>query len=492
MGVAFTMKDSAYDLVVIGAGPAGEKGAITAAIFGKRVAIVEKEAQVGGAVANTGTLPSKTLRETALALSGMQARELHGVDLSLRREATVADLMHHEKQVTAQERHRILQYLSHAGVVLYHGSASFVDPHRVRVASSAGDQILRGEKILIATGSAPQRPPEFSFEDARICDSDEILHLHKLPEKLAVVGGGVIGSEYACTFAALGVETHLVDGRDRLLPFLDAEVSSALAEAMQKLGIRFHWKERVTACEAPTGGGEVTLRLTSGGTIVVDTVLVAAGRVSSTAGLGLEEAGVAVGERGLIVVDRNYQTNVPHIYAAGDVIGFPALAATGMEQARVAMSHAFDLGFKPEVSPLLPNGIYTIPEVSMVGETEESAKEKGIECVVGKAVYRENARGAIMGDRHGFLKLLFRRDDMRLLGVHAIGEQASELVHVGLVAMLAGARWELFNRVCFNYPTLGLLYQRAAYDAALRLGGVPGSVGSEPSAPSGSPRDPTR
>jgi len=468
------MDERSFDLVVIGAGPAGEKGAMTAAVFGKSVAIVEKEAQVGGAVANTGTLPSKTLRETALALSGWKARQLHGVDLSLRREATVADLMHHEKQVAARERQRILQYLSGAGVVLYHGSASFVDPHTLRVASPSGEQILRAGKILIATGSAPLRPAEFAFEDERLCDSDEILHLRRLPERLVVVGGGVIGSEYACTFAALGVRVHLVDGRDRLLPFLDAEVASTLADSMGKLGIQFHWKERVVACEAPPGGGEVTLRLSSGDSLAADTVLVAAGRVSRTADLNLEAAGVTVGKRGLIPVDGNYRTNVEHIYAAGDVIGFPALAATGMEQARVAMSHAFDLDFKPAISSLLPNGIYTIPEVSMVGETEESAKEKGIACVVGKALYRENARGVIVGDRSGFLKLLFRRDNMRLLGVHAIGEQASELVHVGLVAMLGDASWELFNRICFNYPTLGLLYQRAAYDAALRLGGVPG------------------
>jgi NAD(P) transhydrogenase len=484
-----TMGEDSFDLVVIGAGPAGEKGAVTAAVFGKRVAIVEKEAQVGGAVANTGTLPSKTLRETALALSGWKARRLHGVDLSLRREATVADLMHHEKQVAAQERQRILQYLSNAGVVLHHGSASFLDSHTLRVTSPAGERVLRAEKVLIATGSAPQRPPEFSFEDPRICDSDEILHLKCLPQRLAVVGGGVIGSEYACTFAALGVQVHLVDGRDQLLPFLDAEVSTALADSMQKLGIQFHWKERVVACEAPRGGGEVTLRLTSGGALAVDTVLVAAGRVSRTADLQLEAAGVTVGKRGLIPVDKNYQTNVPHIYAAGDVIGFPALAATGMEQARVAMSHAFDLGFKAEVSPMLPNGIYTIPEVSMVGESEESAKEKGIECVVGKALYRENARGVIVGDRSGFLKLLFRRDDMRLVGVHAIGEQASELVHVGLVAMLSGATWELFNRICFNYPTLGLLYQRATYDAAFRRAEEAGLV--KPLPPTGGSPKPT-
>ena len=469
------MKAAAFDLVVIGGGLTGEKGAITAAVFGKTVAVVEKEEQVGGAVANTGTLPSKTLRETALALSGIKARELYGVDLSLRREVTIADLMRHEKQVAALERARMLDNFARAGVRLFHGTASFVEPHVVKVAARQGETWLRGEKILIATGSSPLQPPEFPFADPRICDSDEILRLTHLPKTMVVVGGGVIGSEYACTFAALGVKLHLVDGRDSLLPFLDAEVSQTLQASMEQLGIRFHWKERVEKCEAPAGKGPVTLRLTSGASLEADTILVAAGRSSNTQDLALDNAGVAQGKRGLVTVDRNYQTSVSHIYAAGDVIGFPALAATGMEQARVAMSHAFDLGFKPEIAPILPTGIYTIPEVSMAGETEASLREKGVDYVPGKALYRENARGAIVGDVHGFLKLIFSRSDFRLLGVHAIGEQASELVHVGVTAMLVDARWELFNRICFNYPTLGLLYQRAAYDAAFRMGGVPGS-----------------
>jgi NAD(P) transhydrogenase len=231
-------------------------------------------------------------------------------------------------------------------------------------------------------------------------------------------------------------------------------------------GIVFHWNERVAVRDAPAGGGDVTLRLSSGATLSADTVLVAAGRTSNTESLGLEAAGVTVGKRGLIPVDAQYRTNVPHIYAAGDVIGAPALAATGVEQARVAMSHAFDLGFKSEVAPILPYGIYTIPEVSMAGETEASLREKKVDYLVGKALYRENARGQIIGDRAGFLKLLFRRGDLKLVGIHVIGEHASELIHVGLAALLMDAGWDLFNRICFNYPTLGVLYQRAAYDAA--------------------------
>jgi len=468
------MEPEFFDLVVIGAGPAGEKGANTAAIFGKRVAIIEKGRDVGGAVANTGTLPSKTLRETALALSGLKARNLYGVDLSLRREATTADFMYHERRVTANERARIMRNLRTLNIELYQGTASFVDSHTIRVSNdsevgqdaSASEILLRAEKILIATGSSPYRPPEFAFEDNRIHDSDEILTLNRLPKTLAVVGAGVIGSEYACTFAALGTKVDIIDGRDALLPFLDVEVSNALLAAMQNLGIIFHWKERVT-CEAPPEG-QLILTFTSGKTLKTDGVLIAAGRSSNTADLNLSAAGITAGKRGLLTVNANFQTEVPNIYAAGDVIGFPALAATGMEQARVAMCHACDKPYKTEITNVLPTGIYTIPEVSTVGETEESLKSKGIDYVVGRAGYDQNARGQIIGDRTGFLKLLFNSSDMKVLGVHVIGEHASELLHIGLMAMLTGSSVELFNRACFNYPTLGDLYKVAAYDAMIK------------------------
>ncbi|HTG17101.1 MAG TPA: Si-specific NAD(P)(+) transhydrogenase [Blastocatellia bacterium] len=468
------MEPEFFDLVVIGAGPAGEKGANTAAIFGKRVAIIEKAREVGGAVANTGTLPSKTLRETALALSGLKARNLYGVDLSLRREATVADFMHHEQSVAARERARIMHTLLTLNIQLYQGTASFVDSHTIRVSNdgevgpdaSASEKLLRAEKILIATGSSPFRPPEFAFEDDRIHDSDEILTLDRLPKTLAVVGAGVIGSEYACTFAALGTKVDIIDGRDSLLPFLDVEVSNALLAAMQNLGILFHWKERVT-CEAPPEG-QLILTLSSGKTLKTDGVLIAAGRSSNTEDLNLDAAGITAGKRGLLTVNANFQTEVPNIYAAGDVIGFPALAATGMEQARVAMCHACDKPYKTEIANVLPTGIYTIPEISTVGETEESLKTKGVEYVVGRARYDQNARGQIIGDQTGFLKLLFNASDMKVLGVHVIGEHATELLHVGLMAMLTGSGVELFNQACFNYPTLGDLYKYAAYDAMVK------------------------
>jgi len=286
----------------------------------------------------------------------------------------------------------------------------------------------------------------------------------------------VIGAEYACTFAALGVETHLVDGRDTLMPFLDAEISGALAGAMAANGVRFHWKERVTACDASRPDA-VVLTLSSGETLACDGVLVCAGRSSNTADLNLAAAGIAPGKRGLVSVNAHYQSEVPHIYAAGDVVGPPALAATGIEQARVAVSHAFDSAFKADLASLLPTGIYTIPEASMVGETESSLREKGVEFVAGRARYADLPRGEIIGDETGFLKLLFRREDMRLVGVHVIGEQATEVIHIGLIAMLAETGADLFNRACFNYPTLGDLYKYATYDA-LSAATSPVSIGT--------------
>jgi NAD(P) transhydrogenase len=457
-----------FDLVVIGGGPAGICGANTAGVFGKRVALVEKLREVGGAGINTGTLPSKTLRETALALSGLRARKLFGVDLSLRREATVADFMRHKDNVAAQERRHREEQLRTNKVETFHGAASFFDPNTIRVAP---DTLLRGEKILIATGSSPVRPPEFPFEHPRVHDSDEILEIGVLPKTLAVVGAGVIGAEYACTFAALGVEVHLIDGRDSLLGFLDREISQTIERAMTATGVRFIWREKVTHCHAPLSG-DLALTLTSGATLAVNDVLVAAGRQSNTFDLNLAAAGLTPGKRGLINVDARGRTEVRHIFAAGDVIGAPALAATGMEQARLAACVAFDIQLKEAAAPILPTGIYTIPEASMAGQTEESLKEKNIPYVVGRARYADNPRGQIIGDEVGLLKLIFRPEDMRLLGVHVVGEQATELVHIGLIAMLAGVGASVFNRACFNYPTLRDLYKLASYEALLKRDGL--------------------
>jgi NAD(P) transhydrogenase len=461
---------NSYDLVVIGGGPAGWSGANAAAAFGKRVALIEREATIGGAGFNTGTLPSKALRESALLLSGWRARKLLGIDVTLDRKATMADLAYHAAQVRKALVGETQARMQSLGVTVMQGAGSFVDAHTVRVAD-AEDRVatLRADIVLVATGSSPARPAGFPFDNPRVHESNQLLEITTLPGSLAVVGAGVIGAEYAGTFAALGVEVHLIDGRDTLLPFLDTDVSTAIAAGMQRNGVRFHWRERVTSCEADETSG-VRLTLASGRQIRVTDVLIAAGRVSNTADLNLTAAGLTAQERGLIEVNEVYQTAVPHIYAAGDVVGPPALAGTSMEQARIAVSHAFDL-LKKELAPLLPVGIYTIPEASMIGKTETQVRKAGVPYVVGRASYAHNARGRLIGDEAGFLKLIFRRDDLRLLGVHVVGEQATEAIHIGLMAMLAGADADLFNRACFNYPTLGDLYKLATYEALLKREG---------------------
>ncbi len=459
-----------FDLIVVGAGPAGISGALTATQFGKRVLLVEKESIVGGAGVNTGTIPSKTLRESALVLSGGRARRLFGVDLSLRREATVSDFTRHERYVKSQERRKSECLLTQRGVTTMHGLASFVDPHTLSISELNGSQrLVRGEKILIATGSSPLRPQEFHFEDDRIHDSNEILELKELPRKLVVIGAGVIGCEYACTFAALGTEVHLIDGRKTLLPFLDAEISLALTNGMIETGVRFHWETKVLECDT-TRPDKVVIRLSTDEVLECDGVLVCAGRCSNTQLLNVAAAGLTLGARGLIQVGPNFQSiHAEHIYAAGDVIGAPALAATGIEQAQAAVRHAFGQSTAGSLATLLPTGIYTIPEVSFVGETEESLRTKQVPYVVGRCRYDETPRGEIIGDHVGFIKLLFDRADKRLLGVHVIGEQATEVVHIGLVAMTQNGTADLFQAICFNYPTLGELYKSATQDALFKL-----------------------
>jgi NAD(P) transhydrogenase len=457
------MSSTHYDLVVIGSGPAGEKGAAQAAYFGKRVALIEREPVTGGAAANTGTLPSKTLRETALYLSGFRQRGLYGVTMELREKVTARDFLFRERQVQQSEHRRIEENLRRHKIDLHCGHASFLDAHTVQCESPGGVTRLRGDTILIATGSQPFRPPVFPFSDPRVYDSDTILELHDIPEEMLVVGGGVVGCEYACMFAALGIRVTLLEGRDRLLTFLDPEVAALLTRSMHEMGIDLRFNESVGAIDP--AGPRLNVTLASGGQLSTDTLLVAAGRSGNTGRLNLAAAGLAANKRGLIEVGDRYQTAVSHIYAVGDVIGFPALAATSMEQARVAMVHAFDLKYKTHVAPILPYGIYTIPECSMAGETEETLAKKSVSFVAGIARYDANARGQIIGAKHGFLKLLFAADTTKLLGVHAIGEQASELVHIGLVALHAGAGANLFIETCFNYPTLGELYKYATYDA---------------------------
>ena len=455
------MKD--YDLIVIGSGPAGEKGAAQAAYFGKRVALIEKEPVLGGAAANTGTLPSKTLRETALYLSGFRQRGLYGINLSLKDKVQARDFLYRERLVVQTERTRIMENLKRHQIDLYSGAAAFFDDHTITVTPERAEPVqLAGKVILIATGSHPFRPGNLPFHDPRVYDSDTILNIRDIPETMLIAGGGVVGCEYACMFSALGIKVSLVEGRDRLLGFLDAEISVALARSMQAMGVNLVMPDSIESVDATA---ELTVHLKSGRALVTQTVLAATGRTGNSQGLCLEKAGLKAGPRGNIEVNGQYQTAVGHVYAVGDVIGFPALASTSMEQARLAMVHAFDLKYKSQLAPILPYGIYTIPESSMAGETEESAAAKKIPYVVGRAGYRSNARGQIIGDSEGFMKLIFRESDMALIGVHVIGEQASELVHVGLTAMMMQATADLFIQTCFNYPTLSEMYKYATYDA---------------------------
>ena len=458
-----------YDLIVLGCGPAGEKAGAQAAYFGKRVAVIERAEVVGGSCINTGTVPSKTLRESALYFSGLKQRGLYGIDYSLKENLTVHDFMHHEREVVDMERKRILKNLERHGIELVRGEASFEDPHTIVVNGKSGLHRLRGEVILIATGSKPHRPAEIAFDDVHTFDSDTFLQMERIPKSLAVIGGGVIGCEYASIFRALGVDVTLVDGRDRLLPFLDEEIGNRLRDRFLEMGMHLWFNERPVKVENGAGGSR--LQMKSGKVLETEAALFAAGRRACVEGLALEKAGLAINEKGYISVDVNYRTSAAHIYAAGDVIGFPALASTSMEQGRVAVCHAFGLKYKQRVASLLPMGIYTIPEISAAGETEESCKEKGIDYCVGRALYENNARGHIVGDTAGMLKLIFARADRKLLGISMIGESATELVHIGMMVLDNGLTIDEFIEQVFNYPTLSETYKYAAYDGLGNLAG---------------------
>ncbi len=449
-------------MIVIGGGPAGEKGAAKAAYYGKKVALVEKSPYLGGAGINTGTVPSKTLRESALYFSGLRQRGLYGIDYSLKENLSVTDFMHREHVVVEAGRRLIEQNILKHHIQLLHGEAGLKDEHTVGVRSVQGVEEIAGEIILIATGSSPHRPPEIPFDHERIYDSDSILQMASMPKSMAVVGGGVIGTEYASIFTALGVRVSLIEPRGRIVPFVDGEISGRLVAQLERLGLQFLFNDRMLA--VISHGDHVKLTLEKGGEIEFDIALIAAGRQSNIEGLGLEKVGVKLGNRGLVIVNENYQTSVPNIYAAGDVIGFPALASTSMEQARAAIVNAFDLAYKEKLAPVLPLAVYAIPEISTIGLTEDECKEKNIPYLVGRAYYENNARGQIIGDMSGMIKLVFSLQDKKLLGVHIIGEQASELIHIAEHVMLVGGSIDAFIDAVYNYPTLSDAYQYAAYD----------------------------
>lgn len=461
--------EDAFDLIVLGAGPAGEKGAAQAAYFGKRVAIVEREPLPGGAAVHTGTLPSKTLRETALFVSGYRQRDLYGVTVEVAPQLAISTLIARKNAVRDLETDRMLRNLDRHHIETVRGDARFLDPRTVQVTGPDGERTLIARVILIATGSRPFHPPGIPFEDPDVYDSTEILGIDRSPASLTVLGGGVIGCEYASMFAALGVDVQMIESRPRLLPFLDLEMGERLRGAMTTLGVTFHMEERASEVRR-TSDAELTSTLTSGDRVASEMVLVAAGRTGNTDTLNLEAIGVEMDLRGSVVVDADFATAAPGVYAAGDVIGFPALASASMEQARVAVCHAFGFEYKQAVSNVLPYGVYTIPEVSCVGLSEEEATRQGVDVVVGRAFMRDNARGEIIGDREGMIKLVFDRASRRLVGCHCIGERASELVHIGQAVIVLGGTVETFIEMVFNYPTLGEAYKYAAYDALAVLG----------------------
>jgi NAD(P) transhydrogenase len=451
-----------YDLIVIGAGPAGEKGAEKAAHYGKRVALVERAPYVGGAGINTGTVPSKTLRESALYFSGLQQRGLYGIDYSLKDNLSVRDFMYRERTVVEKERELIGQNLRNQNISLLHGVASFKDAHTIHIESDDDKEAVTGDIILIATGSSPHHPPEIPFDEKLIFDSDSILRMDHIPKTMVVVGGGVIGTEYASIFTALGIPVTLIEPRGRIVGFADTEITDRLTDQLRRLGLKFLFNDSMKTIEAH--GNHVRVNLEKGGALDFEIALIAAGRQSNVEELGLEKLGVKLGNRGLVLVNENFQTNIPNIYAVGDVIGFPALASTSMEQARVAVSNAFNLEYKEHIPSILPLAVYSIPEISMVGMTEDQCKEKNTPFLVGHGYYADNARGQIIGDMSGMIKVIFSPTDKKLLGVHIIGEQASELIHFASQAMTAHGTIDTFLDEVYNYPTLTGAYEQAAYD----------------------------
>lgn len=466
-----------FDLLVIGSGPAGEKAAVKAAYFGKRVAIVERWPELGGECRKAG-LPSKVLREAALSYSGARLRLGDLFRVAPGEPMPMERFLHASDQLCAVHAERIADNLERHGVTPLRGTARFVDPHRLRIDDATE---VSAEVILIATGSRPHRPDFIPFGQPGIHCSDTILGMERLPRTLTVVGAGVIGSEYASIFQALGVEVTMLDGRSRVMGFLDHEIHDRLLGELRERGMRILLGQAVAACRV-RGPGMVEV-LTDGGAVIhSEALLFSGGRIANTDELGLDRAGVATGKNGRPVVDELFGTSVPHIYAAGDVVGFPALASTSMEQGRVAVAAAFHLedahaGRADTLTleatipyPLLPYGVYTIPSVSMVGQTEEQVAASGRAYAIGRASYAQQDRGRMIGDPSGLLKLVCDRDTRELLGVHIVGETAEELIHIGQACMHFHGTIEYFLRTVFNFPPLGTLYKAAAYDVLTRLG----------------------
>jgi NAD(P) transhydrogenase len=456
-----------YDLIVIGSGPAGQKAALAAAKHYMRVALIEQRQVVGGACLHTGTIPSKTLREAVLYFTGHRLHSLYGSAYRVKERITPEDLTFRVQHVIRHELDVVSSQMRRNNIDMFFGVARFESLHTVLIEHTHTITRLSGQKFIIAVGSEPARPPEIPFTPGRVLDSDGILQLPAIPRSMTVVGAGIIGCEYASIFATLGVEVTLVDQRHTLIEFADREIIEALTFYMRKENMTLRLGEAVAKVFIDDRQRIVT-ELESGKRIISETLLFSIGRQGATAGLNLEAVGLATDERGRLKVDSNYQSAVEHIYAAGDVIGFPSLASTSMEQGRLAACHA--LGLPQETfSELSPIGIYTIPEISMVGETEEGLTRAHVPYETGIARYAEIAKGQIIGDDSGMLKLLFHRESHKLLGVHAIGDTAAEIIHIGQAVMAHGGGIEYFVNTVFNYPTLAEAYKIAAFDGLNKL-----------------------
>jgi NAD(P) transhydrogenase len=463
--------EAEYDLVVIGSGPGGQKAAVAASKLGKTVAVIERGWMLGGVCVNTGTIPSKTLREAVVYLTGMSQRELYGSSYRVKDKITTEDLHLRTAHVITKEVDVVRAQLMRNKIDLFIGHGRFLDPHTIVVDNDrdAERTTVTGDHIVIATGTKPARPEGIEFDDERVLDSDGILGLKKVPSSMVVIGAGVIGIEYASIFAALGTKVTVVEKRESMLDFCDTEIVEALRFHLRDSAVTFRFGEEVTGVQI--GASTTLTTLASGKRIAADTVMYSAGRQGLTASLDLAAAGLETDHRGRLVVDHEYRTSVEHIFAVGDVIGFPALAATSMDQGRLAACHAFGEPAK-DMTALQPIGIYTIPEVSYVGATESELTRDAVPYEFGVSRYRELARGQIAGDSHGMLKLLVCTDDRKLLGVHIFGSNATELVHIGQAVMGCGGTIDYLIDAVFNYPTFSEAYKVAALDVMNKLRAV--------------------
>jgi len=462
------MTEEQFDLVVIGSGPAGQKGAICAAKLRKRVAVVDRTMMIGGVCVHTGTIPSKTVREAIFQLTGAAVKSFYATRVRGDRDISLQDLSARVNTIIGREVEVIRAQLKRNRISVFQGVAQFADPHTIDVQGDGEKLRLRGDNILIACGTRPAHSPDIPFDGKRVLDTDGLSCLDGIPRELIVVGAGVVGLEYASFLAALGVEVTLIDQRPVILDFVDREIIEALSYHLRQLGTVFRLGEKVTRVGVDTQRDRVFAELESGKKILADALLYSVGRQANGDQLCAYAAGLQVDARGRIKVNKYFQTEVPHIYAAGDVIGFPALASTSMEQGRLSASHMF--GQPCETMPdLFPYGIYTIPEISMVGANEEQLTAQKVPYEVGVAKYAELAKSMMLGDESGMLKLLFDRNTRKLLGVHAIGQRATEIIHIGQAVLSYGGSIEYFRDTVFNYPTLAEAYKVAALDGLNKL-----------------------